>query len=832
MASVFPTPHNSPPGAGFAPLPGSLPRLRPSASNACTREWSVSSCDSMGKDCSGATKRNWLDPPSSPVHQTPSSQPGSPSLGRSNKAEPLVPPERRRENEPKPSPLTYLRTVEPFARQHILRTESFRDAFQSPWSGTNRWQRIDGRSPPQAETAATITQQDSRGVGDRTSCVRLVCLTVAWIICCYAWVMGALLRPMLHVDVLEGTRFARSLQRYLLGTLVDLYHQHMWVSLCILGFFSIVVPVVKLACTLWLIWQMSRSSLQDVARAHGRIIWTLTRLSSYQLIDLYVGVLFVIFFNTDSIEASLLEGFYWFFGYCMVSLVCSEVVAGAFAQVEGSASWAAPREAQLEPIDDMSLFCGSCPTPNRASLLPGSSPKAAPGGTSVRQPKQHRVPAAPCPRVEVLEAKSILFFSAAVASLLGACICSGEDILEVRSLWSGVIVDHSAHTLPDILFNRMTSVLRPEVSVALVVLNLIVPGLYLMVLLVAVIASRGFDIPGDGIIMKSCRLLADLLRPWATLDVFVLASLIFLFTMQDQHTLTIPPEGSVTFYLFLGAGLSFFFLRWFAASPIARSKFTLLLVTWGVLCCLILKGVPGSHPNLTFPTLDSICTQTLPIVDRAVRHGVPATLGDCNNVNAKPPQPCKGDKLLLNTTTDDGFVQAIWMGGLDTMALDGCKLWQESGTNGPSLHVNKAFHLTIEGIFKHLSLFLHLKQCGPFGCTTMNSADHCCGDDIRFRLTFGMHCRSGSPAEALRDISIESAEIDPMLIRKRLLDKSWYNVAVDAVDISPQVEKVVQDMISKFIPAAKIFWAGRQMHLTEWLNLMLSYNSPNMAGSC
>merc|ERR1719416_324089 len=141
------------------------------------------------------------------------------------------------------------------------------------------------------------------------------------------------------------------------------------------------------------------------------MIWTLTRLASYQLIDLYVGVLFATFFNTDSIEANLLEGFYWFFGYCMVSLLCSEVVAGAFAHVEGCDAWAVPKEAQPEPADDdMSLLCGSWWMPSgRASLLPGySSPKAATCGSGSRPLKQSRgLPAAaPRPPSEVLETKS------------------------------------------------------------------------------------------------------------------------------------------------------------------------------------------------------------------------------------------------------------------------------------------------------------------------------------------------------------------------------------------------------------------------------------------
>lgn len=551
---------------------------------------------------------------------------------------------------------------------------------------------------------------------------------------------------------------------------------------------------------------------------YGRTIWVLTRLASYQLLDLYVGIIFVIFFNSDSMQAELLEGFYWFAGYCIISLVCSELLAGAFPKVAlGPGEGCDVYDPELvEPTDDLHLLCGAT-TPTRASDLPGF--------TQIGMPKKSRGRSTVVSQPDT-EAMTVCFFSAATIALT-VCAAMGQSLLEVRVLWSGIVVDHSAHSIVDIVLNCFSAFLLREVSIIIVLMNLVIPAIYMLVLLIPFIVPGIVEPPvGEGSVARVCNSIAEYLRPWATTDVFILASLIFLLTMQDRHTVTLPPEGSYAFYVLLGAGLSFFFLRWFSGGPTARSKLAPLIAVWGMLCLLILRGVPGAHPQLSFPTLSSICSQTLPVVDTAVRHSVPAAFGDCFHPTA--PQPCSGEGFLMNTTTDDGFVQAIWMSGLDTIKLDGCRLWRENMNS--TMGEATPMHLAIEGTFKHLNLFLHLKQCGPFGCTNMNSADHCCGDDIRFRLTFGMHCRPGR--KVLRDVGIESCAIDPMLIRKQLAEHSWYNVAVDTVDISPQVEHVVRDMIRNFMSATQIFWAGRRMHLTDWLNLIVAYNSPSTSGQC
>merc|ERR1740121_3425079 len=89
-----------------------------------------------------------------------------------------------------------------------------------------------------------------------------------------------------------------------------------------------------------------------------------------------------------------------------------------------------------------------------------------------------------------------------------------------------------------------------EVSIIIVLMNLVIPAIYMLVLLIPFIVPGIVEPPvGEGSVARVCNSIAEYLRPWATTDVFILASLIFLLTMQDRHTVTLPPEGSYAFYV-------------------------------------------------------------------------------------------------------------------------------------------------------------------------------------------------------------------------------------------------------------------------------------------
>jgi len=315
-------------------------------------------------------------------------------------------------------------------------------------------------------------------------------------------------------------------------------------------------------------------------------------------------------------------------------------------------------------------------------------------------------------------------------------------------------------------------------------------------------------------------------------------AIIFLFTVQDARTLTSTPEGSYDFYVFIGAGFSFFFLRWFTevgedearGTVAANLRFLVLIAVWMLVCGSLLGGVPGSSPHFDFPDLDSVCKNAMPLLNSTLQSTLPAAYGDCTNVDTGPPKPCQGDKPLMNQTSDGGYIQAVWLGGIDTLSIDNCHLWRDKPAWNWTDHVKDIqYHLRIHGVFDRVRLFLHVRQCGPFGCTRMNSADNCCGDNIRFQLTFVMNCRPEHGLDAFQDIGIEDCKVDPMIVKEELLEGA---LEIDALDIAPQVEEIVKGKIAELMSATRLLWAGRQMNIPQLLNHLIGYNSPSAAGSC
>jgi len=681
--------------------------------------------------------------------------------------------------------------------------------------------------------------------GEYASCSRLVLLSTALLCCAVAWFLGAFVYPSLQIHVMTGTRFSRKITRSLAATLIDLVHHRMWFSLSVLGFFSVLVPVVKLTSTMALICTLVLFPVHVVHRNFEPVIWLLSSLASYQLVDLYIAVLFVAFFNSDSAQAELLPGFHYFFCYCLLSLACSELLSGAFSQHLRGKSHALTRHRPSTSVprecsEELGAPCSGDSTPSRILLLQqGSAPDSGVKGTSNA--------------CTILDSTAIWFFAIGFTALLAVCFHDQQPLLEVRALVSGVTVDRSAHSIADLFNHVLPHRIEGYVLATVVLMNVILPSLYIFLLLastLATFAGQQMHLSERRASTQPCFdaqsffvIAVELLRPWVTPDVFALAALVFLFTVQDRQTLTMTPQGSYTFYAFLGAGLSFFFLRWFvwrrdevrqggtAPAP-PRCRLLALIGAWVAICALILRGVPGSSPHFDFPTLDSICEQAMPLVDSTVRHQAPAAFGDCDDIASSPPQPCKGSGLLVNTTNDNGFVQALWVGGVDTIHLDRCHLSRDPPVSHNSAQSTSEYHLSIGGVFKHLRLFLHLKQCGPFGCTRMNSADNCCGDDIRFRLAFSMQCARHADSSSLRSIALEKCDIDPLFIEKKLLKQSWVHLAVDAADISPQVEDMVKKQLREFISEARIFWAGREMRIHELLNQLIVYNSLDHVGSC
>jgi len=298
--------------------------------------------------------------------------------------------------------------------------------------------------------------------------------------------------------------------------------------------------------------------------------------------------------------------------------------------------------------------------------------------------------------------------------------------------------------------------------------------------------------------------------------------------------LTMTPDGSVAFYLFLAASFSFFFLRWFAERSVdeqhawaPRVRTGALIGSFVGLTMLLWGGVPGAAPHFQYRSLDSVCEHARPLFDK-VSNLLPAAYGNCDDLKSDPPQPCIGSSNLQTSGNDQEYMNAIWMGGLKTMQINSCSLSKVSPEDSHPGTSSYRFH--IGGNFDHISMFLRVKQCMPMGgCVKMNSAKHCCGDDISFNFTFGVDCReSPGSSNAIRSLRLIGADLGQMLVNQDMLDGA---LKIQAMDISGEVESAVKSHVETALDT-KIKWGERELDMGDMLNRIVQYNAPADAGQC
>jgi len=325
---------------------------------------------------------------------------------------------------------------------------------------------------------------------------------------------------------------------------------------------------------------------------------------------------------------------------------------------------------------------------------------------------------------------------------------------------------------------------------------------------------------------------ANWLRQWAHIDVLAVASLIFLFMLQDDDTLTMTPDGSIAFYTFLAASFAFFFLRWFTELEIDKRnawapnvRFAALVGVFVGLCVLIGGGVPGAAPHFQYHSLDSVCKHVQPFL-HSVSNELPASYGNCLDTDSDPPQPCMGRSNLQTSGNDKQYMNAVWMGGIRTMQVNTCYLTKVpiKGARGTSYR----FH--IGGKFDELTMFLRVKQCIALGsCVKMNSAKHCCGDNIAFNFTFALDCReSPGSSDAIRSLTLTDANLGHMYVHEDMLGGVF---KIQAMDISGQVESSVKGHMDKVLHT-KIKWGKRKFDMAGMINKIVQYNAPSNVGQC
>lgn len=664
--------------------------------------------------------------------------------------------------------------------------------------------------------SSTVYPYEALGTGNvgGWSCKHLFLIPI-WMYCLFSWVVG-LCTVSVNIVVFPGTSFAYKETKSLLQTISYLWHNRLYFSMALIFIFSLMVPVTKIIGSAMLLHVMRRRSGQEVRRDYKHLIDFLHYTASYQLLDIFVGVLFVSFFTSDSAEAQFGPGFYWFFSYCVVSCGFAQVMEEDLSR--GAVTVNAKVEAAQLSREDITSGAAAGST---LSLF----------GYAERRS----------------DLRSVLFFSLCYVVLLVAGIV--QPLLEVSTMFSGISLDKRTLTVTSMLLEETPSFTHPLVSCLLILFVLVLPLIYVVVVVMSAVLA---DTSTTGVRTSRQRILDILvlvLRPWVMTDVLGLGSMIFLFMVQDPATLTRSPPGSWGLECFLGAGVSLFFLRWFidGADPHTETsgtstssssfcakltKFWICVVLWVVSCLVVIIGVPGQIPAYSFHSLEEVCQNTKPMLDAAAA-GIPATYGACNARATKPPLPCIGhESLYEQDDAEKGYVRALWISGLNTLRFERCSLEKHPSLPGKdkasSIGAPEVYRLALHGMFDRISMYLDLNQCGSLGCTRINSADSCCGDDIRFRIEFQMQCSPDRPGE-LEGIRVTNCSTGPMYVHQ---DKFGGMLQVDAYDVGPEVAKVVQQRIAEILDDTKITWGGHSLTLPQFLSRLVAYNAPRNQFIC
>jgi len=296
---------------------------------------------------------------------------------------------------------------------------------------------------------------------------------------------------------------------------------------------------------------------------------------------------------------------------------------------------------------------------------------------------------------------------------------------------------------------------------------------------------------------------ARALANWTLPDVFALALVTFLFTVQERSIQSAIPQGSLlgrTSFWFsrfhlggLGIGAAGFALKWTSvrraevatddaldeestAAPrgpgqprAARSRWlpprstcALAAAPWVVWCVLFFSVRGPREPtewqvNAALPGL-------LPVLNDVLKQSLPSTAGACQLGN--PPQPCLGDRPLYERPGHANGIDALarWFTGIRSLRLTGARI-----------HVGKSADRTIRievnGTLLETHLSLRVRKCLLGICTTLwDNTDGCCRPNRRVWVEATTRCFDGPGGFAqLEHFQLAGLRTDKIRLQENIL---------------------------------------------------------------
>ena len=136
---------------------------------------------------------------------------------------------------------------------------------------------------------------------------------------------------------LTGNIPAYDKSRSILGTVEELYRANQWLVAFLIALFSIIVPVIKS------LLMIISSLLSDKSARVSRVIIRL--ISKWSMADVFVVAIIVAFLAANatqqteelfSLTAEFGDGFYYFLGYCLLSILSMQLMEYGLSRSSGN----------------------------------------------------------------------------------------------------------------------------------------------------------------------------------------------------------------------------------------------------------------------------------------------------------------------------------------------------------------------------------------------------------------------------------------------------------------------------------------------------------------
>jgi len=148
-------------------------------------------------------------------------------------------------------------------------------------------------------------------------------LILASIICLYP----GLTHPMLSINISASLPLIGEIELYnqiqsIWGGIVELVEKDYFFVAFLIFLFSVAIPIIKLFCIAAL---LIMSSSYEGSLIHQFVLL----IGKWSMADVFVVAIFIAFLGSGAkanIQAELHSGFYWFLSYCLISIVCGQLL--------------------------------------------------------------------------------------------------------------------------------------------------------------------------------------------------------------------------------------------------------------------------------------------------------------------------------------------------------------------------------------------------------------------------------------------------------------------------------------------------------------------------